>query len=46
MTWALGALVAAVLAAVAVDAAAEWRDRRRDRACTRWDRCPECEDQP
>jgi hypothetical protein len=35
-----------VLAAVAVDAAAEWRDRRRDRSCTRWDSCPEGEDQP
>jgi hypothetical protein len=44
MTWALGALVAAVLAAVGVDAWLEARERRRDRgqACDRYNRCKEC----
>jgi hypothetical protein len=44
MTWAWGALVGVVLAAVAVDAALEARDRRRDRGqtCSHYSRCEEC----
>ena len=44
MTWAWGALVGVVLAAVAVAAALEARDRRRDRgqSCDRYNRCESC----
>jgi hypothetical protein len=40
------AISVSVALILAVDWALEWWDRRQDRACSHYSRCPECEPEP